>query len=167
MLWECRDSRACESFPLSFNNTLRTNASTLLHIDPSNKDDIVQLWFAIVIIYSDGVLTYSHDKLVAISGLARIFASRAQCGEGYLAGLWRIALEKQLCWLSADRDGCRPSAYRAPSWSVRQSVSCSSTPFTVIFSLIYSIHYYSIVYILRSDHVLFMICYYCEFTDSW
>ena len=152
LFWECRGSKACESFPMSFDNDSATTAGILVDAGLNEDGWRMRTWFNIIHTYSNCQLTYSGDKLVAISGLARIFASRTRRDE-YLAGLWSTDLEKQLCWLvTADGGGCRPSEYRAPSWSVGITVSLngfalisslSYTPFSLfnlcIFSSIYAL----------------------------
>jgi hypothetical protein len=81
--------------------------------------DITSDWFEIVTGYSAGKLTYPKDKLVAISGAARLFAQRF--GSTYLAGLWSQDLLRQLTWCtdpnSQGAEGGMPFNFRAPSWS--------------------------------------------------
>jgi hypothetical protein len=93
-------------------------------------------WLDLVETFCAGTLTMAKDKLVALSGLARINAEHS--GDEYLAGLWKSNLLYELCWerktivptyLSDDPEDdkalpkptaaefTRPSAYRAPSWS--------------------------------------------------
>ncbi|KAE9367227.1 HET-domain-containing protein [Stipitochalara longipes BDJ] len=69
--------------------------------DPKN-------WFQAVVLYSNAKLTFNKAKLIAISGVAR---------------LWRSNIEKQLCWrvgrgtsavTTTDQD---QSSYQALSWS--------------------------------------------------
>jgi hypothetical protein len=65
-------------------------------------------------------LTYSEDKLVALSGVARHF--QPKLNDQYVAGLWRNELLRQLCWsvngtkTSADQNISNIS-YRASAWS--------------------------------------------------
>ncbi|KAJ8495456.1 hypothetical protein ONZ51_g1683 [Trametes cubensis] len=78
-------------------------------------------WWNIVIDYSRRSLSKRTDRLVAISGLAAMFASAL--GPGYHAGLWRYSLLRDLLW--GPQTGCecrlqrwpRPREYVAPSWS--------------------------------------------------
>lgn len=73
-------------------------------------------WCSSVEIYSKCSLTYSKDKLVAISGIAKMLIVEMGCD--YLAGLWRRDLEHQLLWKirspchAVNRDGTR-----GPSWT--------------------------------------------------
>ncbi|KAF1352801.1 HET-domain-containing protein, partial [Lizonia empirigonia] len=73
-------------------------------------------WVQIVEIYSKCALTFSKDKLVAISGLAQTLSKGMDCD--YLAGLWRQDLEHQLLW--CPRQPCSTPTKddtRGPSWS--------------------------------------------------
>jgi hypothetical protein len=79
------------------------------------KKPLDESWHTIVHLYSRGRLTCSSDKLVAISGIARVIQERSK--DQYLAGLWRRQMEIQLCWFAYINWQARPKAYRAPSWS--------------------------------------------------
>jgi hypothetical protein len=59
-------------------------------------------WENIVSVFSDGALTRPEDKLVAISGIARVLQPVLQ--DYYLAGLWKRQLLRGLMW-SVDKDG--------------------------------------------------------------
>ena len=56
--------------------------------------DICGFWENLVIIYSRGQLTYSKDKLAALSGVASEL--QAITGDHYLAGMWKGDLLRQL-----------------------------------------------------------------------
>ncbi|KAF2807093.1 HET-domain-containing protein [Mytilinidion resinicola] len=76
-------------------------------------------WANIVRDFSERSLTYAADKLVALSGVARVVQTHLG-GDEYLAGLWRGDLLVGLCWSAAQtpqEHHARPEAYRAPSWS--------------------------------------------------
>ncbi len=73
------------------------------------------VWDQIFSLYSGAGLTFSEDKLVAISGVARLVQN--ETGGEYLAGMWRRNLEQQLCWNAKDQASQKPSRYRASSWS--------------------------------------------------
>jgi hypothetical protein len=66
-------------------------------------------------------LTYSSDKLVALSGIAK--AVQQINKDQYLAGMWRRGLESTLCWrigapgVDDPFELDRPHEERAPSWS--------------------------------------------------
>lgn len=68
--------------------------------------------------YTRCLLTKSEDKLPAIAGIAKRFASVLQ--DEYLVGLWRRELTTTLLWqvLSIGTKKCKSATtYRAPSWS--------------------------------------------------
>ncbi|KAK8022307.1 HET-domain-containing protein [Apiospora rasikravindrae] len=79
-------------------------------------------WKTIVEYYSGCDLTYPTDKLVAISGVARVFRESFQPST-YLAGLWSDNLLEGLAWQRSStqsrrpRGGGRYAEYLAPSWS--------------------------------------------------
>jgi len=91
------------------------------------------LWRQTVEKYTRCELKEEGDKLVAVSGIAKILQERF--GDGYVVGLWRGWLLGGLCWkvdrgrrttrvLQTSRaygrrwaDSSRPETYRAPSWS--------------------------------------------------
>jgi hypothetical protein len=110
LFWECNCMNACEVFPHQFPTAL-SYGDFYLHKQPVSRS----LWWKIVQLYSVCSLTYSKDKLVAISGLAREIYNQNQEDE-YLVGLWRKDMEVQLCWKNRYRTS-RPFPQRAPTWS--------------------------------------------------
>ncbi|KAM5341800.1 hypothetical protein ACJ41O_014831 [Fusarium nematophilum] len=143
VFWECRCKRASEEFPSEYpielfekwhrdfeqprlQNKLKTHGLNH-HADSRLGDDrmprLSLAWHNLVILYSRKDITFEQDKLVAVSGLADLFA--AQMGTDYIAGLWKSTLLKDLLW-EVDADNSvskRPLSYRAPSWSWA-SVEC-------------------------------------------
>lgn len=84
-----------------------------------------EAWNGILALYVRCALTKSDDKLVALSGLAKDFAS--VLNDEYVAGLWRRNLINGLLWQvdavgEAPRPSVRPSGYRAPTWSWAVSI---------------------------------------------
>lgn len=74
-------------------------------------------WADLVGHYAACALTQDGDKLPAIGGLARIFASNEGFGR-YVAGLWEGMLLPGLLWRVEDAERARrPREYVAPSWS--------------------------------------------------
>jgi Heterokaryon incompatibility protein (HET) len=80
-------------------------------------------WYSIVTTYSAKNLTFSSDKLPALSGVAgKIQGLLGYC---YVAGLWKEDLVRGLTWARSKMlDATPPSSppielseYRAPSWS--------------------------------------------------
>jgi hypothetical protein len=137
LFWECRCKRACEEFPLgypveyfakppwtfelpSLDGKLKTQALIGQEDSRLGKDDTFQLsfaWHKLVMLYSRQDITFEQDKLVAISGLATLFAQQVR-GQ-YRAGLWESTLLADLLWeVSTDKYPRRRSlTNRFPSWS--------------------------------------------------
>jgi len=76
---------------------------------------LLRVWSSILSDYSKGKLTYWSDKLVAISGIARLFTQQLEVD--YLAGLWREYLVRQLVWYAQSTPVGHTDQYQAPSWS--------------------------------------------------
>ncbi|KAF9694533.1 hypothetical protein EKO04_007583 [Ascochyta lentis] len=85
----------------------------------------LDLWAAVVNTYTKTAISFPKDKLIAISGLAKIIAEETKCG--YVAGLWRKDIEIQLLWFiepafdrfnrSFSNPAKIPGNYYAPSFS--------------------------------------------------
>jgi hypothetical protein len=87
---------------------------------PSNDPVILglEVWSRLTLAYLNCALTREEDKLIAVSGLAKEIQNFIQAR--YLASLWNKFLVPQLPWQLRPDGGyraCRPSKYRAPSWS--------------------------------------------------
>lgn len=108
LFWECRTKSACETFPESLPRSMCDQPNFL-------RKDLPPDWDAIVQLYSIGRLSYSRDKLIALSGIAQYVQSITK--DQYLAGLWRRDLEETLCWKLLDSPEPKPTIYRAPTWS--------------------------------------------------
>lgn len=108
LFWGCNLTDASESFP---EGTPPFMTRHLFHLE---KEPLSHSWDTIVSLYTLGELTFSEDKLVAISGIARVVQEETH--DQYLAGLCRKDIEFQLCW-GATRQRPQHINYRAPSWS--------------------------------------------------
>jgi hypothetical protein len=134
LFWECRQSRACEAYPLSnsWSDVLEREAPTLrgtfgpngrmrTKYDSMQRGGQLESWKNIVTVYSGKNLTNSGDKLIALSGIARCMA--VSMNSQYFAGLWGICMATQLLWYCnpfSTEDttfNSVPPAYRAPTWS--------------------------------------------------
>jgi hypothetical protein len=132
LYWECFECTASETFPVRLppgvGGSLKPRLIPLLdggsiqqlrELSDVPELDAFSLWNSIVCNYSSGKLTYSEDKLVAISGLASRMQKHTQ--SEYLAGLWRKHLPYQLLWTVRGVQWMvyreRPAVYTAPSWS--------------------------------------------------
>ncbi|KAE9373586.1 HET-domain-containing protein [Stipitochalara longipes BDJ] len=111
VFWTCNELKACETFPNGYPDGYQEDKADQKLWPITRKE-----WKTIVGIYSGCSIKFGKDKLVALSGLARLMQEESSVE--YLAGLWRKDLEIQLRWevLNPDR-GNRPAEYRAPSWS--------------------------------------------------
>jgi hypothetical protein len=150
MLWECYGKRASERYPqgplelldggkswsreqkwriFGSKQALIPDSARSDHHqksdDEGSKQKIMELWRGIVYAYTKCSLTFSSDKLVALSGVAKAMQIALQ--DEYCAGLWRSRLIVELSW---DRESMglsalvEPAPYRAPSWSW---ASCEGT----------------------------------------
>ena len=135
MWWECRQTIACETYPLGIPlNLLPENQAARLrawkelshHSQASGSsfsDDEISRehwrWYNSIEDYSEGGLTQPTDKLVALSGVAQSYRdlNRLQ-DEDYIAGYWKSQLPYALCWQTRKLKWTyRPPVYIAPSWS--------------------------------------------------
>jgi hypothetical protein len=82
-----------------------------------NTGDVYRYWNDIIRTYSRCKLIYQQDKLPALSGLARNFASTLH--DTYLAGIWKGNLHNGLLWVCPMPTNHMEVSQgsRAPSWS--------------------------------------------------
>jgi hypothetical protein len=118
--WECHELATYQHCLLNFYELEHKHLPRLLsrmNIDTDVEimsDPPLERWRSIVKNYSWRCLTKSEDKLIALSGMARVF--RDFLGDEYLAGLWRSRILTELLW-RVPYDARRPLEYRAPTWS--------------------------------------------------
>jgi hypothetical protein len=75
------------------------------------------LWDRIVQTYSGLAFTQNTNRLIALSGVAKVVATMIE--DEYLAGIWRSRLPRGLIWSVNNPDtASRPESYVAPSWSL-------------------------------------------------
>lgn len=141
LFWECRRRRACEVSPRSdvplggnldtslakFRTYFQKHALTSISMsstsmDPNVRDskEAYEVWQDLIETYSGTNLTNPLDKLVALSGIAKLMSTFVQ--GTYIAGMWRENIERDLLWFKdvySQEFAPKPSAnlYRAPSWS--------------------------------------------------
>ncbi|KAK7946402.1 uncharacterized protein PG986_010723 [Apiospora aurea] len=110
LFWECRSTIGSEFIPVEIPYMAKT--------DLVLPEDTRWGWHDVVRQYSKTRLTYSSDRLPALSGLAtRQAEQRAkQSANQYLAGMWRKSLDEQLLWKRDEKLKERP-AWQAPTWS--------------------------------------------------
>ncbi|KAH7022082.1 heterokaryon incompatibility protein-domain-containing protein [Ilyonectria destructans] len=79
--------------------------------------DAITAWRSIVEVYTKRSLTFPKDRILAISGIAEMFAPVLK--DQYIAGHWRQSLPFDLLWFIVPGTALqrRQSEYQAPSWS--------------------------------------------------
>ena len=88
----------------------------------SGTEGYPQIWTGLIKAFSSGRLTYESDKLLAMSGIAKVFALESHFqSSDYLAGLWKPLLLEHLCWIQLKLQE-NPS-HRVPSWSWASSTA--------------------------------------------
>ncbi|TGO29516.1 hypothetical protein BPAE_0014g00670 [Botrytis paeoniae] len=119
LMWECREKRASEAFPMGISLIACNFFSRDLLKDWRSglQEQGYKFWYHILGEYVNCSLTYSSDRLVAIGAIAREF--QIELNDVYLAGLWKKELPFNLLW-KIDRGSSfpsRPVTYRCPTWS--------------------------------------------------
>ncbi|KAI1092939.1 hypothetical protein F5B19DRAFT_179085 [Rostrohypoxylon terebratum] len=135
VFWECYEITRCETHQKTLQSLNERSTIEVGHVwkgltghdryASTWKNDTQQLfedWYYLVEMYTSCELTYSRDKLVAMSGIVKDMRQhlvRLKCeSTRYLAGIWQQELPQALLW---DPEGGehyrRPEIYRAPSWS--------------------------------------------------
>lgn len=121
IFWECFEEQKCEGFPLGYSPDPHVpfkNLSPLFNEARtwySSNQTPADLWEQFIIYYSNCSFTEDSDRLIALSGVARIFEERTK--DVYLAGLWESTLPQSLTWHHESPAAEKPSKYTAPSWS--------------------------------------------------
>ncbi|KAH7119527.1 heterokaryon incompatibility protein-domain-containing protein [Dendryphion nanum] len=134
LFWECYNLSACETYPGGTPPTSRlrwisgdtkwqafnTSGTRLAAVNDMQhaKTALSKLWVKIVEMYTKCDLTYTTDKLVALSGVAKLMEQALD--DEYCAGLWKSRLVTELFWIGPSNKqalNLRPSPYCAPSWS--------------------------------------------------
>ena len=132
LFWECYSKEACEVFldgevppgVVCVSGGFKRFDTPGLITELANDEKLYHTWNRLIRTYTKTNLSYPSDKLIAISGLAKLFALKL--GDNYLAGLWRRYVEGGLLWcksIASDdhytekANTRRPEKYRAPSWS--------------------------------------------------
>jgi hypothetical protein len=93
LIWECAESFCCECSCIRSPSPKFTHANILR---PGVPDQLALYWRRLVMAYSELGLTYSSDRLPALSGLAKQFLGLRK--GPYLAGLWRDSFLSDLMW---------------------------------------------------------------------
>lgn len=153
VLWECAESERAEEYPhgmaLRSPTDGRKEFKWHLNADPlqnaaasyetatvgteETRDHYAVLndkWTAVLSEYSRCELTKAQDKLVAISGVAKVLADRF--GDTYLAGLWQSNLVGGLCWkvpkMRRTTQDLIPSGLYARRWEISRRLEDNGAP---------------------------------------
>lgn len=123
VLWECFTTNKSEGLPFGIPLDFSLKRSDLVcdivkgsaTLENYKWLFIFNTWNHFVEEYTKCSLTEPSDKLVALSGIAKVF--QAFTGDEYLAGLWRARLREHLNWKVFEPVAKLPLDFRAPSWS--------------------------------------------------
>lgn len=140
IFWECNESVCSETYPngdpmFVLQNVVRSKIfwrDLLQSSAPKDPEQIYDLWYNLVSIYSRGGLTRNQDILIALSSIAQELHSHAKIPSStYIAGLWQRDLPYGLLWATPrlrapENNRVRLSGNEvgiAPTWSWA-SVEC-------------------------------------------
>ncbi|KAI1810749.1 heterokaryon incompatibility protein-domain-containing protein [Poronia punctata] len=146
VLWECCQKLASESLPFGLQNislgdmARLSQSATLKRLDPNGdphlrkllvqafrgatltdatvRDTPYLLWWFLISKYCRCALTFSSDRLVAVSGVARYFKNIVK--DQYVLGMWRKYLAVEMAWqVKSATGGNLPGSkiYPGPSFS--------------------------------------------------
>ena len=110
--WECMKTADCQCGAILSISNFKANYSGSVF---RNERPLPFAWMRIAEMYSRLSLTFSKDRIVALSGIAKQASQRGRAGR-YLAGVWEQDLAHQLCW-EVYSNHKKPAEYVAPSWS--------------------------------------------------
>lgn len=143
LLWECQQMCCSEVFPKGLPVTMKTASeqdrrhngvgprppstigsdgrsfitSPKITFNKRAHHQRTANWHSLVEMYTQGRQTYTSDKLLGISGVARQYLGRNRLRpQDYAAGMWKPSLPHSLLW-RIHEGGKRPAKYRAPSWT--------------------------------------------------
>jgi hypothetical protein len=117
IIWECNSNLSCECRTDTEKRDYGPKSVFSASLGEHHYDGLPPLyvlWSTVIEPFTARNITYSKDKLPAISGVARRLQ---ETGAGrYLAGLWYNNLRSGLCWFTGSKVP-RPQEYRGPTWS--------------------------------------------------
>jgi hypothetical protein len=131
LFFECRQGYASEMYPEGespgmdwLTEPLQKAAEPrgLVYHDSNSvvdAENLYNFWARLVEYYSRCSLTVESDKLIAISGIAKIL--QRGLGDKYVAGMWKRSLPRCLLWRLEARESkgtvLPPKSCLAPTWS--------------------------------------------------
>lgn len=121
--WECNSCTASEVHPrydpevYSPSVAMRGPRKRNLRMCTPSPADFPGLWQELLQRYSKTDISFSTDRLVAISAIARTICESAGLRAGdYYAGIWAPFLPRAMLW-TLESPGRRPPTFVAPTWS--------------------------------------------------
>ncbi|KAI1326147.1 heterokaryon incompatibility protein [Xylariaceae sp. FL0255] len=129
LFWECCTKDAAEIYPDGLPTTFSLRGR-FKNLSPNGlvgvekiltKVPAYNVWAKIIQAYAPCDLTFSKDKLTALSAIAS--RMKLILDDEYVAGMWRRYLERELLWVKSFNRPLLTHAksssytYRAPSWS--------------------------------------------------
>jgi hypothetical protein len=119
IFWQCIECEADEGYPVGTRGQEENLKSILSRTISSGQIDLSH-WRTILERYTGCNLTYSSDKLVAISGVANLLAHAT--GEDMVQGMWKRDVWRELLWHSRNVTWADNHKYRrldndSPSFS--------------------------------------------------
>ena len=124
LIWECRQLNETDSSPEVDHLPFQLKKLLFYHLpgrSDINTQDLEKLeifgniWRSLVMTYTQSLLTYNSDKLIAISGIIQEIHDRT--GLQNYVGLWEPFVLKELLWAASYETGIFHKTRRAPTWS--------------------------------------------------
>ncbi|KAI9855924.1 MAG: hypothetical protein M1813_009358 [Trichoglossum hirsutum] len=116
LVWECRGTLLTEDL-LPLPSADRRHASFFKEFLGSDPRNIIHWYGEIESAYLPLKFTNPEDRLIAISGIAKMGYLRMSSKIRYLAGLWAETLPYGLSWKLPVENSDLPEAPRRPSWT--------------------------------------------------
>ncbi|RFU82061.1 heterokaryon incompatibility [Trichoderma arundinaceum] len=121
VFWECHSLEASEVLPQGDSLELGHVGKGVGISSALSKQELQSRWYAFVSHYSGTSVTYSEDRLLALSAVAKQFCLAMRLDPSkYLAGVWEDELPLSMLWHQVpdpDMRGPELIASIAPSWS--------------------------------------------------
>ena len=129
VFFECHHHLVCEEFPNGIPDIHGELCShhpeeTFLHRQMSSKEEAnrgerreILEWNNLIKSYTKCSLTFSTDKLMALSGITTHFSRYKLPHDDYFAGIWRSQLPSALLWRGGGSFPRKKEPYQAPTWS--------------------------------------------------
>jgi hypothetical protein len=122
IFWECRRHAASGKYPMKLPDLLQQYHDTRNQLLRCDQEEFYGVWMDVIKSYSRAQLTFTKDKLIAISGLVSKRQVMHQSSDRNIAGMWEHHLPSSLVWIREDMfDGeylpRRLNNLYIPSWS--------------------------------------------------